>query len=65
MIADRTKRIRRAAGYSQIQACVLAGVSPVTWRIFETNANAISPEKRAQCEAALLKIAEKIGGRAA
>jgi transcriptional regulator with XRE-family HTH domain len=61
MIAGRAKRIRRAAGYSQIQACVLAGVSPVTWRLYEADAESISPEKKADCDAALLKMAKQIG----
>ncbi len=57
---DRTKRIRLRAGYTQIQAAVLAGVSLVTWRLWEANQNAISPRYQDKCKAATLAMAKKI-----
>lgn len=59
-MSNRAKDLRRAAGFSQVQACVLAQVSIVTWRVFEANPSGISREKRALCEAALRKMAERV-----
>lgn len=64
-MTDRIRKLRRAAGLSQTQACVLAGVSPVTWRIFECNPEGISQEKRQACESAMEKIAKQAKERAA
>lgn len=64
-MTDRVKSIRKAAGYSQTQASVLAGVSPVTWRLYEANAHAISIEKKEQCDEAVLKMVKRIEERKA
>jgi hypothetical protein len=64
MLNHRT-RIRRLAGITKTQACVLADVSPVTWRLYEAAPESISPEKRAQCDAALAKIAAVVEQEAA
>ena len=52
------RELREKAGYSQAEAAVAADCSLGTWRVFEVAPHAISPKKRADCEAALLKIRE-------
>lgn len=54
-------KIRTRARLSQSAAAALAAVSPTTWRLFEASADAISPEKRAACEAALERMAALAG----
>jgi hypothetical protein len=48
--ADRIKQLLRAAKVSQVQASVLAGVSPVSWRVFMGNPELLSESVRARCE---------------
>jgi hypothetical protein len=62
--ADRVKNVRRAAGYSQNQAAVAAGVSMVSWRMFEARADSVSEPVQAKCQRAVAameqKVAEKV-----
>jgi len=50
------KKLRENAGYSQAEAAVLADCALGTWRVFEVAPEALSPKKRAACEAALTTI---------
>jgi len=50
------KELREKAGYSQAEAAVLADCALNTWRVFEVAPEAVSPRKRAACEAALMTI---------
>ena len=50
------RKSREEAGYSQAKAAVLADCSLGTWRVFEVAPDAVSPKKRAACEAALVTI---------
>lgn len=59
------KQIRMAAGYSQVQAAVLAGVSPNTWRLFEGAPSAVTEAKRLACESAIARMAEIARGKTA
>jgi hypothetical protein len=50
------KESRESHGFSQARAAVLAKVAINTWRTFEVAPEAVSPKKRAACEAALTTI---------
>ncbi|HTQ05335.1 MAG TPA: hypothetical protein VMI54_15840 [Polyangiaceae bacterium] len=49
--ADYIKQLLRAAKMSQVQASVLADVSPVSWRVYMANPELVSEPVRARCEA--------------
>jgi len=57
------RKIRKEAGFSQAEAAVLADCSLTTWRIFEVSPNALTPQKRADCQRALAVIRAKIEAR--
>ncbi len=59
----KAKELRKAAGVSLIQAAVAAGVAEGTYRVFEANPDAVSPEKRAKCEAFCAKLARRSTSR--
>jgi hypothetical protein len=59
MDTSSTKQEREKQGFSQAAAAVLAGVSINTWRTFEVAPAAVTPRKRAACEAALSTIRAK------
>lgn len=50
------REVREKAGYSQSEAAALADCAINTWRCFELSPEAVSPKKRAACEAALTTI---------
>jgi hypothetical protein len=49
-------KIRTSAKLSLSAAAALANVAPNTWKLFESNADAVTPQKRAACEAALAQM---------
>ena len=51
------KQIRIQAKKSLTAAAAIAGVSPATYRVFEARREAVTPERRAQCDAAIAKMA--------
>jgi transcriptional regulator with XRE-family HTH domain len=59
------KEIRKKAGFSQTEAATLANCSPNSWRLFEANREALTPELRSKCDAALAKIEAVAVGTAA
>lgn len=63
MVQDRAKRIRQAAGLSQVQASVLAGISLTTWRVFERTPSALRTSTRKRCEQAMLRMAQSLSGQ--
>ncbi len=56
-MTTHAKQIRVKAKLSQTAAAALAGCSPNTWRLYESAPDAVSPEKRASCDAALERMA--------
>lgn len=60
-MTTRAKEIRVKAKLSQTAAAALAGCSPNTWRLFESAPEAITPEKRAACDAALARLEATAG----
>jgi hypothetical protein len=59
------KKIRLLAKLSKTEAAALAHVAPLTWRIYETDRNAVSEEKRIACDAAVERMREIAAGRSA
>ena len=55
------KEIRVKSGISQTAAAALAACSPTTWRLFEANPEAVRPELRAKCEAAVAQLRGSMG----
>jgi len=55
----KPKEIRKAAGVSLIAAAVGAGVSETTARIYEANADAVTPEKRARLDSFYASLSER------
>jgi hypothetical protein len=60
-MSNSIKEEREKMGYSQVKAAALASCALNTWRVFELAPNAVSPRKRAACEAALTVIRAKTG----
>lgn len=59
--AERVKLLLRAAKMNQIQAAVLADVSPVSWRVFMGNPDLLSEPVRARCETVERSLEQKFG----
>jgi len=53
---SQAKEIRVRAKLSQTAAAALAEVSPHSWKLFEANAEALTPAVRGRCEAALARM---------
>jgi hypothetical protein len=53
---ESVKEIRMRAKCSKLDAANMAGVSPLTWRVYEADPSAISEEKRPGCDAAVEKM---------
>lgn len=62
---SRAKARRIEAGMTQVAAAVLAGVSPNTWRVYETSRAGVSEPKRNACDKAVEKIEELLRQRSA
>jgi hypothetical protein len=52
------KEVREKRGFSQAKAAVLAECAINTWRCFEIAPEAVSPKKRAKCEAVVAMMLE-------
>lgn len=59
------KEVRTKAHVSQTAAAALAKCSPNSWRLYEANPDAVTPQLRAACDAAAAKLAELAAEKAA
>jgi DNA-binding XRE family transcriptional regulator len=59
------KQVRYEAQASQVEAAVMAGVSPNTWRQYENNREAVTEAKRTACDRALEKLEQRARERSA
>jgi hypothetical protein len=54
------EQIRKKTDRSKTAAAALASVAPLTWRLFETDPNAVGVEKRRACELAVEQMRREI-----
>jgi len=59
------KEIRVKSRNSQTAAAAIVPCSPNSWRLYEANPSAVTPELRARCDAALEKMRAQAEGKAA
>jgi hypothetical protein len=50
------KETRKKYGISQTAAAAIALVSVATWRTYEISPEAVTPESRAKCDAAVARL---------
>ena len=59
------KEIRVKSRHSQTAAAALVPCSPNSWRLYEANPSAVTPDLRARCDAALQKMRSLAESKAA
>ena len=64
-ITQKIREIRERAGLSKTAAAALAKCAPLTWRLYETDPDSISAEKRPGCDEAVAIMSATVNRHAA